>query len=176
MQIIVASLNPVKINATRSAFTKAWPSELIECTGISVDSGIADQPMSNAETLQGASNRSNNAKIAVPEADFWVGIEGGLHPIGNELEIGSFAYIQNTVRSSYGKTGAFVLPNQITQRIHQGKELGIATDEFFAMHNTKHGAGLVGVLTHNIIDRTHFYTDALIFALIPFMNEELFPL
>ncbi len=34
-------------------------------------------PMSDAETLMGATNRANNAKKEVPDADYWVGLEGG---------------------------------------------------------------------------------------------------
>lgn len=174
MNVIIASLNPVKITAVQTAFNKAWPTATIQCIGIAAESGVSDQPMSNEETLLGAKNRSDFVKNAEPKADFWVGIEGGLQPAGNKLEVGSWAYIQNNQQSSQGKTGAFFLPDGITKLIKAGKELGVATDEFFALHNTKHGAGLVGVLTNNLIDRTHFYTDAVTLALIPFMNEELF--
>lgn len=174
MNIIVASQNPVKIAAVQTAFNNAWPKEQIQCTGIPAESGVSDQPMSNEETLLGAKNRSNFAKQAEPNADYWVGIEGGLQPVGTKLEIGSFAYVQNNTKGSHAKTGAYFLPDGLTALINEGKELGTATDEFFTLYNTKHGSGLVGVLTNNLIDRTHFYTDAVVLALIPFINEELF--
>lgn len=50
-KVIVASKNPVKINATQSAFEKMFPDEEFSFEGISVPSGVSDQPMSEDETL-----------------------------------------------------------------------------------------------------------------------------
>ena len=35
--------------------------------------------MSDNETLNGAMNRSNNAKAEYMDSDYWIGIEGGVH-------------------------------------------------------------------------------------------------
>ena len=37
------------------------------------------------ETLSGAKNRAKAAKISEPEADFWVGLEGGIYEEGDEM-------------------------------------------------------------------------------------------
>ena len=78
MQIIVASTNPVKIEAARQGFARIFPDAALDVSGISVPSGVGDQPMSDAETLLGARNRADNARDARPNADYWVGMEGGL--------------------------------------------------------------------------------------------------
>jgi non-canonical (house-cleaning) NTP pyrophosphatase len=44
----------------------------------------------------------------------------------------------------------------------------------FGQNNTKQKMGTVGVLTENVIDRTEYYKQAVIFALIPFINPELY--
>ncbi|MFK7923672.1 MAG: DUF84 family protein, partial [Bacteroidia bacterium] len=61
MKIIVASRNPIKVEATRMAFTEVFPDEVLKCEGISVASGVSDQPMDEAETKLGAINRVQNA-------------------------------------------------------------------------------------------------------------------
>ncbi len=50
-----------------------------------VPSDVADQPLSDEETLEGAINRVENAKTAYPNADLWMGIEGGVTIIEGEL-------------------------------------------------------------------------------------------
>ena len=58
--------------------------------------------------------------------------------------------------------------------INQGKELGEADDIVFGQSNSKQKNGAVGILTNNIIDRTQFYVEAMVLALIPFLNEDIY--
>ena len=46
---------------------------------------VSDQPMSDEETLQGAINRVNNAVQSKNDAEYWVGIEGGIENKNNEM-------------------------------------------------------------------------------------------
>lgn len=174
-KLIVASKNPVKIAAVRNGFEKMFPSENFEIEGVSVESGVGDQPMSDAETLAGAWNRCHRACEAVPDADFCVGIEGGVEDDAGELE--AFAWV--VVKSRDGKIGkgrtcTLFLPQKVTELIRQGKELGEADDIVFNRTNSKQENGAVGLLTRDAIDRTHYYTDAVMLALIPFVNKDLY--
>jgi len=72
MKIVVASQNPVKVAATRAAFAALMPGAELEMMPVSASSGVSEQPTSDAETRRGARNRINNARSAVPDADFWV--------------------------------------------------------------------------------------------------------
>lgn len=56
-----------------------------------------------------------------------------------------------------------------------GMELGDADDAVFGTKNAKQGDGTVGHLTHNVIDRTKYYTSAVILAMIPFHWPDLYP-
>ncbi|MGK0308683.1 MAG: non-canonical (house-cleaning) NTP pyrophosphatase, partial [Urechidicola sp.] len=40
--------------------------------------------------------------------------------------------------------------------------------------NSKQKNGAVGILTGNLIDRTQFYVEAMVLALIPFLNKEIY--
>lgn len=53
-------------------------------------------------------------------------------------------------------------------------ELGEADDLVFKQTNSKQGRGTVGTLTRDVIQRTEYYKPAVIFALIPFINPELY--
>jgi|SRR3989344_1733011 len=174
-KIIVASKNPVKINATLNGFQKMFPAETFEIDGVSVPSGVGDQPKNDAEIFQGSWNRANNASEAVIGADFWVGIEGGVEEKDNDTE--SFAWIIIKGRNGKfgkGRTGTFFLPPKVAELIEQGKELGEADDIVFQRKNSKQENGAVGILTGDVINRTKFYIEAVVLALIPFKNEELY--
>ena len=152
-----------------------FPNEQFTAYGTSVESGVSNQPMNDNETYQGSLNRVNNASKVIPSADYWIGIEGGIEAKGKEME--AFAWI--IIKSKDGKigkarTGTLFLPSKISKLIHQGKELGEADDIVFGMENSKQGIGTVGILTKNASNREKFYTEAVVFALIPFINPELY--
>jgi len=174
-KIIVASKNPVKIGAALEGFTIMFPEEAFEVEGVSAVSGVSDQPMSNAETLQGARQRVENAYAANQSADFWIGIEGGIEEVQNEME--AFAWI--VVKSKDGstgraRTGTFFLPPRVAELVRQGKELGEADDVVFGKTNSKQDNGAVGLLTDNAIHRKHYYTHATVLALIPLKKKDLY--
>lgn len=174
-KIVVASTNPVKIETTQNGFKKMFPKENFSVQGISAKSDVPDQPMSEEETLRGATNRANHVSKLVPDADYWVGIEGGLAEINEDLQ--AFAWIVIKSKDGIigkGRTGSFFLPNKIIDLIKQGKELGEADDIVFGRINSKQGNGAVGILTHNVLTRATFYEPAVVLALIPFKNLELY--
>jgi non-canonical (house-cleaning) NTP pyrophosphatase len=77
-------------------------------------------------------------------------------------------------RLGKGKTGTFFLPEPVAELIRQGKELAEADDMVFNRNNSKHTNGSVGILTGDVIDRTHYYAHAVVLALIPFKHESLY--
>lgn len=177
MKIIVASQNPVKINATLGAFKKMFPQDAFEIEGTSVPSGVNHQPLTDEETSRGALNRVENAAKDRPGVDFWVGIEGGVEEKGFEME--AFAWVVVKSKAGIigkGRTGTFFLPSKVIELIKQGEELGEADDIVFGRENSRQTNGAVGLLTDNVVDRTKYYTIAVILALIPFKNQDLYKL
>lgn len=173
IRIIVASENPVKIESARQGFAQVFADTELDVTGIAVPSGVSDQPMSDAETLRGADNRAHNARQAQPEADYWVGIEGGVEALDGALQAFAWIVVLGDGRIGRGRTGTFILPDEIAALIHQGVELGHADDAVFGRSNSKQKNGSVGILTGDRIDRVAFYVPAVVLALIPFMNPHL---
>ena len=176
MRVIVASENPVKIKAVSEGFNKMFSLSNLKTEGVSVDSKVSSQPMSDEETFQGAYNRVKVIQKKVPAADYWVGIEGGCQ-LKKKNEMEAFAWVvvkSKNGKIGKGKTSAFFLPEKIINLIKQGKELGEADDIVFGQKNSKQKNGTIGNLTNNLIDRTKYYTEAVILALIPFKNDSLY--
>lgn len=173
-KIIIASLNPVKIESVKQGFSKMFLDFDFECQGVAVPSEVNDQPIGTTETLQGAMNRCRNAKAKIPNADFWVGIEGGIEK--NENEMSTFAWIVIQSINGFGKskTGTLFLPPQVVKLVNQGIELGEADDIVFGGVNSKQKGGAAGILTGGVIDRTKLYVDGVVLALIPFKNKNIY--
>lgn len=173
-KIVVASKNPVKISAVTEGFKKMFPQEQFEFVGVSVPSGVATQPFSDAETFLGAQNRAQNALAEIIDAEFYVGIEGGVEEKENEIEAFAWVYIQSGAKAGKARTSTFFLPQKVVELLRQGKELGEVDDIVFGIQNSKEQMGAVGILTGNIIDRSKYYTEAVVLALIPFKNPDLY--
>ncbi|SNS51070.1 inosine/xanthosine triphosphatase [Ekhidna lutea] len=174
MKVIVASKNPVKINATQLGFGQVFPNERFDIEGIAVPSGVSDQPMTNGETLQGAKNRAEQAKIEIPEAGFWVGIEGGIEETVEGMEAFAWVVILAKNQKGQSRTSTFFLPPKVRTLVLQGAELGHANDQVFEDHNSKQKGGAVGSLTNGLLGRTAYYEQAVILALIPFVKKEIY--
>ena len=185
MHLVIASTNPVKVQSAKHGFSQMFPAETITAEGISVPSGVSDQPMTDEETLRGALNRATNARAAHPTADYWVGIEGGCEEKHGELW--TFAWVVVISSDSLprwrgwvgegvagkARTGAFMLPQEVATLVRSCVELGIADDQVFGRSNSKQTNGAVGLLTADLIDRQRYYEHAVVLALIPFKNATL---
>jgi inosine/xanthosine triphosphatase len=172
--IVVASTNPVKARAALQGFEKMFPGEQFVVQTVSVPSGVSDQPMTSAETLQGALNRSKISAERFPKADFWVGIEGGVEDVNQEMAVFAWVVVRSPTLIGKSQTGVFFLPEVVASLVRQGKELGEADDIVFNRRNSKQANGAIGILTDDLIDRTVYYEHAVIMALAPFKNEALY--
>lgn len=86
--IAVGTTNPSKISAVKSAFKESFPSTVdIVITTHSVSSMVPAQPIGNEQTKEGAKNRAIAAFKDSNNADFGVGLEGGVtySDCGNDI-------------------------------------------------------------------------------------------
>ncbi|WP_166838011.1 inosine/xanthosine triphosphatase [Rheinheimera pleomorphica] len=170
MNIVVASANPAKISAVQLAFSQIFAGQTLACRGQSTASGVAAQPMSSEETLQGALNRLQAITTAVPGADYYVALEAGLD--GDC----SFAWIAISHQGRISKTrsASLPLPPAALLAIQQGEELGDVMDLMFAQRNIKQQGGAIAMLTNHLLTRSGVYQQAIILAMIPYMQPQLF--
>lgn len=179
MKSIVAlgSTNPVKLEAVKEGFCSVFSGGALTFVSVEAASGVSVQPMDDAETRQGAENRALGARQAMPDADFWVGVEGGTEILPGVPEIMlTFAWvvILSHERRGLARTAAFVLPEAVAALVRGGLELGDADDLVFKTNNSKRRNGAVGLLTGDVITRAGLYTPAVQLALIPFIRPELY--
>ncbi len=171
-KVVVASMNPVKIEVAKRSFAAVFPDERFEFIGVRSESGVSEQPMEE-ETRQGAENRLRHIKKIRPDADFWISQEGGLRrERGRIYEQASIMVGDRTDFVAESSTAKFYLSEQMAKYIEEGMELGTAADEFFKSVNSKQGIGAIGHLTDGVIDRTSYYLQAAIIALSELKHKE----
>jgi inosine/xanthosine triphosphatase len=175
MRVVIASRNPVKLAAGRKAFEALFPDENIDVIAVDAESGVADQPSSDGETRTGARNRAEHASRAESDADFWVGLEGGIDVTGEQLMAFAWMHVRGSNGfSSEARSVSLPLPPRVKQLVDEGLELGEANDRVFATLNSKHGGGAFGLLTDGRVTRESVYAETMMLALMPFVNP-LFP-
>lgn len=174
MKVAVGSKNPVKIKSVQLAFEQIFPNEGWEFLGVDANSGISDQPMSDEECILGAKNRAQNA-LLVENADFGVGLEGGLQKHGeNYFSVGWVAVVDKNRKQGIGCGVKTMIVPEIAKMVEAGMELGKADDIVFKKNNSKQGDGYVGIMTKNAITRTDGFKHGVICALARFIHPDLF--
>jgi len=173
-KVVVASKNPVKVAAVRLALERTWPEKEFHVEGIAAASGVSDQPKGDEETLLGARNRTRNAQDAAPDADLWVGLEGGIVALDDTYMTKAWMVVWNGTREGVSQSACFQLPPAVCRLLDEGLELGDADDQVFGSQNSKQSGGALGLLTGNKLNRTELYVPAVMMALIPFAQSDLY--
>jgi inosine/xanthosine triphosphatase len=173
MRIIVASKNPVKVEAARKSFIKAFVDENIEIIAISAPSMVSEQPMSSEETKTGAINRVKFCQQH-EQADYYISYEGGVDVLDGVPSTYAVVCIANNSKYQTGRTASLPLPKQIYQKLQQGEELGPAMDAMFNTVNIKQKGGAIGQLSNGLETRESIYVSASLLTLSVFFYPELF--
>lgn len=172
--VIVGSANPVKIAAVRAVVSRLLPGA--EVHGLTVASGVPDQPFGDAETQAGARQRARAALAAAPAATLAVGLEGGVveQPDGQLRTCAWAVVVDRDGQEGVGGSLSMPLPESVAVRIRAGEELGHAMDAVARTTGTKTGRGAVGILTAGLVDRQRAYEPMVAYALAPWLAPELF--
>jgi inosine/xanthosine triphosphatase len=173
MIVAVGSSNPTKIRPVRSVFSHFYPKS--EVIGVAVKSGIKAQPLNDLETYQGALNRAINAINIVKNAEFGVGIEGGL----NQTNYGWFerslvVIVDRKGKIGVGSSGGLILPQKVIDIIKQGKTLEDAIDQLCHTKKIGKGIGMFGVFTNRMVTRSQGVKHGVAFAMARFLHPELY--
>ena len=176
LRLVVASTNPVKRRAVELGVAAAFAQRQISVEVVAVDSGVAEQPISDDQTRSGAENRAIAAARARPGADLYFGIEGGVEdgPLG--LLAFAWVVISDGKRCGRARSTTFVLPEAVAEKVRAGMELGLADDEVFGRTDSKRRDGAIGLLSGGALDRAGLYRSAVIAAMLPFLNPALYPI
>lgn len=175
MIIAIGTENGAKNEAVKNVISKVWPEASFRSA--KTESGVADQPMSETEGIQGAINRAREALKLVPEADLGIGLEGYV----DETEFGMFlagavVIIDKNGQTGLGTSAQILLPEWIAKELRSGKELGPLIQEKFKDEENKirHTSGTGGILTNGLYNRVDEFTNALQCALAPFVSPKIY--
>lgn len=155
MKIAIGTKNKAKIAAVETVLTYYF--DTVQFESIEVASGVAEQPMSDAETRQGAMNRAKHA-LQATDAQMAFGLEGGVYEMDGQMYCcnwGAVALADGTVIASSG--ASFVLPQVVADRIRIGEELGPVMDDFTQTLDIRQHAGAIGIFTNGLVDRKEMF-------------------
>jgi len=174
-KVIVGSTNPRKIECVRLAFQAVFPTVEWVVEGVLVDSGVSSQPRNYNESIKGARIRARGAKQLAPDANFWVGLEGGIEKVESSYFDSGWVVVQDRQgNEGIASTIRLLIPTQMVAMVDAGEELGVICDKVFNKENTKQTEGYYGLITKGAINRTQGYRDGVIAALVRFIHQELF--
>jgi inosine/xanthosine triphosphatase len=169
MRVGVGSSNPVKRAATEAAFA-SMAAVVVE--SVTVDSGVSEQPVGHAETIEGAETRACRA-LAAGSYDLGVGIEGGVARFDgvDGLFLVMWAAVTDGDTVARGAGPSLRLPEHVSAQLRNGEELGPVMDDAADREDVNEQEGTVGVLTGRIVERSDALTAAVAGALGPFVTD-----
>lgn len=172
MKVVLGSTSDIKIQILKDTL-QPMSRQNLEISGVEVASGIADQPLDETTTIQGAINRAKNALSKTQGYDFAVGLEGGLHDVVNTgyFLICAAAIYDKTNHLSLGIGGKLQLPVEVSSRIKAGEQFGVVIREYEQKHQTNPQALL---LIQALISREKAFKQAIQNAYLAYKNKHHF--
>jgi inosine/xanthosine triphosphatase len=157
-----------------NAASETWPE--VKVSGISVPSQIKEQPTSDEETRQGASNRAKAVlekglktldKNLENDQVLGVGLEGGIF-IDEQNEMWSTVWIAviDQQGNLFEANGArFKVDPIVAEPIKKGEEMGPVIAQIVGEADVRSKQGMIGIVTANFVDRTEEYSGIVKMAL-----------
>ncbi len=176
MLLAVGTSNPVKVRAVESVFSKFFE---ITVVMKEVPSGVAPQPVGLTATITGASNRAQAALASEPAAALGIGIEAGLLEVpctlSGFMDQQFAAIVDRDGVITLGGGSAFEYPKCIVDRVFAEKiEVGEAMESLTGIHSLGKKQGAIGYFSKGTLDRAHLTEQAVLTALLPRLNRELY--
>lgn len=155
MKIILGSENRAKKAAVQAVFTEAT----IMCENM--PSLVRPQPLSDEETLMGATNRAIAATNIFAGA-YGVGLEGGVMFIQEKLYLCNWAAICTPAKSVITAAGARIaLPDEFILPLQNGTELSVLMDKWANKQDVRHKEGAIGIFTNGEMNRSQMFIHTL---------------
>lgn len=176
MRVAVGSLNEVKIEAVKNCFEKFFKEIVIEPISVKAPS----QPIGFDETLRGAVFRASEA-LRLSGADYGVGLEAGLievpHSITGYVDQHICVIVDQKDRVTAGFSMAFEFPREVVEKLLKGEagEAEEVMEMISGIRDIGEKCGAIGYLSRGEIERRILCEQAVISALIPRLNQRLYP-
>ncbi|HET6862839.1 MAG TPA: inosine/xanthosine triphosphatase [Pyrinomonadaceae bacterium] len=185
--IALGSDRAAKIMAVRASVARiatidpSWADANVVARRVEVN--VPAMPLTDWQLMQGARERALAAEQALKvrrlDADIYVGLEGGFHSISIEGEWHTFlrgwAYATDGERGAFGAAPSISVPPEIVKSVVEGRrELGEVIDQVTGGRDIRSRQGAWGVLSRDLVTRSMSFELALIAALAPFYNAQMY--
>ena len=166
----VGSRNPVKIEATKEAFSKVFGE--VEVISSEVKS-VEKQPFSIESMIVNAFKRVNYMLKNFENLDFAVGIEGGIYITAFGAFVGGYVVVSDGKKFGIGSSISILLPKKIVEMFERGEisELEEGIEKISGIKNPGEKMGAIGILTNGLLNRKKAFVDAILSALAPFITK-----
>ncbi len=184
IKVCVGSINPIKVKATQEGFNRFFDS--FQLLKIKAESKVPNQPIGMSVIIEGAINRAKGAIYHLKnimdskDKNFGVGLESGLIKVPQSetgyMDLQFCVIIDDNNKITIGSGNAFEHPQHVISEIisDETKEIGVIIGKLANNSNLKNETGAVSFLSKNKITRIEILTNAVICALIPRINIEIY--
>jgi inosine/xanthosine triphosphatase len=184
IKVCVGSINPTKIEAAKQGFSKYFKN--FQFYNTKAESKVSNQPIGMEEIIEGAINRARDAITYLTKElesqcnNYGVGIESGLIKVPQArtdyMDLQFCAIIDDDDNITLGSGNAFEHPQSVIREIltDNTKEIGVIIGKLANNMNLKNETGAISFLSKYSITRTDILTHAVICALIPRINKEIY--
>ena len=183
LRVAVGSSNPSKLKGVQAALRRAFPGVRLVVRGLPVSSGVHEQPVGFEKTWQGASNRARAASRRWPSADYSIGLESGLIPMGGRHYDIQFCamFSPSDGRMTSGCSMGFPLPPKVEKMVlgakrrgpglpasflHPMCSLGDAIDSLSGEKNIGRKKGALHFLSRGLMERKEMTEQAVLCAFV----------
>ena len=177
ISILVASKNPIKIQASLEAFQPVFEQLRVDSCEIKIDRPNADQPIGEEQTRQYSRMRVSEIRKKYPRYDYYIGIEGGIvKTLTNDSRIVVYTSIGDKDHIVTIRGCEIPLPDSWLEILTKKKynELGDLVADVSGIKDIKRKQGAVGFFTKDNVKRIDVLRQSVFMALVPYMNPALF--
>ena len=171
LRIAIGSSNPSKLRGAKKALQKTFPRLRLVVRGFDVDSGVHEQPLGFGITWMGALNRAKAAAKRWPKADYSIGLESGLLPLGERhFDVQLCALLAGAERRpTCGMSMGFSLPKKVEKMVVGPKgeirsSLGDAIDSLSGQRHIGRKKGALFYLSQGLLERSEMTEQAVLCA------------
>ena len=173
--ICVGTLNKCKIEGIKRAFLRFYGT--VNIKAFNVDSGVPLQPIGLNQIFLGAKNRAMQAILKDNECVFGIGVVAGIFEVqGNYFDVQVAAIADRDKYITYGLSPSFPIPKLFSEKLLKGEEpeLESIVDSYYGTKNIGEEGGFIKLLTRSVVTREDLTYYAVIMALVPRLNTQLY--
>lgn len=160
MKVIIGSKNPAKYMAVQRTISE-MDMENWETVAMDAESGVSKQPLSDQETIDGALHRARQALEKCDEAEFAIGLEGGVvldsDPAFTVMVCNWGALVAKGGEEFIAGGARIPLPESFKGELMAGRELGDLMDEYCQRKDIRKHEGAVGIFSEGAVTRQQMF-------------------